>query len=455
MTFFPPLHLRYCLSIIVVFLLLLPSFLFGETNPALKEIPDSLVCLEYEALGDDQPLSYALVVEKESQTLSLYSFNGSYHKELTYSCSTGEVPGPKSVSGDKKTPEGVYFFKSKFEKKYLSDTYGDFAFPMDYPNLMDRLQGKNGNSIWMHGTNKPLKSRDSNGCIVLENADIIKLAEYITLSKTPIIVEEKVHFIPTEKSRIRKTQIMDFLSKWNNALENGAYHDYLSYYDTAFIPDISWWQQWQTIKKDILTDRGHGLSTGMDHISVFKQNEMYVARFDQVITTHENTFHVGSKKLYIKHHINKDGKRFIISGEIFQPDVIKKQIAKNPFLVACKKIKTTISADKEITELINGWISAWSSKDIKTYGDFYATDFISRGMNLTSWLNKKRKLNNTYDYINVTINNLEIQKGKKYITATFMQYYESDAFKAEGEKKLILKLEDDRWKIYREIWKTN
>lgn len=445
----------YFYVLLSAFLLLPPPFLFAETDFALKEIPDSLICLEYEGIGQDQPLSYAVVVEKESQALTLYSFNGLYQKELTFTCSTGEVPGPKSLSGDKKTPEGVYFFKSKFEKKYLSETYGDLAFPMDYPNLMDRLQNKNGNSIWLHGTNKPLKFRDSNGCIVLENADILKLAGYIILNKTPIIIEENVTLVPAEESKELKTKMMNFLSKWNNALGDGTYHEYLSCYDTEFIPDISWWQNWQSIKKDILADSGHGLSTEMERISIFRHNNMYVALFNQVITAEKNTFHVGSKKLFIKAHMSKDENKFAIAGEIFQPDITKKEIVENPFLAACNKIRTTIRTDKEITELISSWLGAWSSKDIKSYGAFYASDFISSGMNLTSWLNKKRKLNNAYDYIKINIDNLEIQKGKKYTTATFMQDYESNAFKAEGEKKLILKVEDGRWKIYREIWKTN
>ncbi len=450
MTGFFQLSKLSCFYVLFVVAILLPpmDLSFADTESAVKTMPDSFVCLEH-----DQTPSYAVIVDKKSQTLTLYSFNGSYKKELSLKCSTGEIPGPKFLSGDKKTPEGVYFFKEKFKKKYLSDVYGNLAFPMDYPNLIDRLQGKNGNSIWLHGTNKPLKPKDSNGCIVLANADISKLAEYITLNNTPIIVEENVNLVPTDENRKIKTEVLDFLLKWNAALEHGTYHEYLSFYDSKFVPDISWWPYWQATKNVFTKDNGDSLSARIERISVLKHNGIYVALFNQAISASGQIFPAGTKKLYIKPYLITDQKRLTIVGEIFQPDIIEKERTENPFLTACKSIKTTVMADEEIAELIDGWLDAWSSKDIKSYGNFYAADFFSDGMNLTSWLRKKRKLNSSYDFIKVTKKNLEIQKGKKYSTATFIQYYESSIFKAEGGKKLILKLEDGRWKIYREIWK--
>jgi len=445
--------LRHPCLFLFSFLLLIPSLSFGQTGPGLNDIPHSIICLECETPGNSRSPSYAVLVEKASQTLTLYSFNGSYQKELSVDCSTGEIPGPKLVSGDKKTPEGIYFFKSKFEKKYLSDTYGELAFPMDYPNLPDRLQEKNGNSIWMHGTNKPLKARDSNGCIVLENSGILKLAQYIRLNKTPIIIEQQVNVSPVEERNELITQLITFLSNWNDALQSGTYHDYMSFYDTGFIPDISWWQRWQEIKQDALIKIGQEASTEMEDISMFRHNGLYVARFIQFITSKNHRFHVGSKKLYIKTSQENDDRHFSIAGDVFQPDVIKKETAVTPFMAALKQINTTINFDREIIGLINDWRLAWSSKDITSYADYYSGDFFSNGMNLTAWLNKKRRLNKRYDYINVSIGNLEIEKGRKFATATFDQRYESNAFRAVGEKKLILKIEDGRWKIYREIWK--
>jgi len=61
---------------------------------------------------------------------------------------------------------------------------------MNYPNIMDQRQSKQGNGIWVHGTNEELKERSTNGCIVLTNGDVAQLDPYIRLLHTPITVED-------------------------------------------------------------------------------------------------------------------------------------------------------------------------------------------------------------------------------------------------------------------------
>ena len=166
--------------------------------PKIKEtlsqrVPDVLVFL-YPEKGNE----YAIVVEKDNQRLFLYGLKSAYRKIYDMKCSTGEVHGTKTRAGDKKTPEGVYFFTKEHKKRDLSPIYGSKAFPIDYPNLLDRIAGHGGNAIWMHGTNKPIEARDSNGCIVLENDDIDKLAKYITLNRTPVIIVDKLTYAPAD-----------------------------------------------------------------------------------------------------------------------------------------------------------------------------------------------------------------------------------------------------------------
>ena len=111
-------------------------------------------------------LKSAILVEKKSQTLFLYSAKeGHLLLEFQAACSTGEVFGRKQKSGDRKTPEGIYFLLDEYKDKYLSPIYGKKAFPTDYPNLLDKKAGRNGSAIWIHGTNKKLKPMDSNGCV--------------------------------------------------------------------------------------------------------------------------------------------------------------------------------------------------------------------------------------------------------------------------------------------------
>ncbi|MCP4050865.1 MAG: nuclear transport factor 2 family protein, partial [bacterium] len=166
--------------------------------------------------------------------------------------------------------------------------------------------------------------------------------------------------------------------------------------------------------------------------------------------------------------INNNNGRFSIIGEEYQP-APEDGKQENPLIAASRIIKTrpviaavspeqpkTVKADvKGIKQMIEGWLKAWSSKNIAEYGNYYASDFRSQGMNKKSWINYKDRLNKKYKYINVSMNKLTVQKGKKRHIVSFIQHYESSGFKAVGRKILILKREGGQWKIYRESWKKS
>jgi len=168
---------------IVLFLLFLVFYSGVEASTYAEnlqnEMPDAFVLLP-----KSRSINYIILVEKSSQKLFLYSYDGSYKMVFNMSCSTGKVSGAKRRSGDKKTPEGVYFFLEEYKKERLTPIYGTRAFSVDYPNVFDRLNDLGGNAIWMHGSNSPIKSMNSNGCIVLNNNNIDRLAKYITLKKS-------------------------------------------------------------------------------------------------------------------------------------------------------------------------------------------------------------------------------------------------------------------------------
>jgi len=410
---------------------------------ASEPLPDCLISQEPEAKPE-----VVIVVEKETQRLSLYAFEDTYRRVIEIDCSTGEVPGAKSQQGDKKTPEGVYFFTEKFGKKYLSAIYGDKAFPMDYPNLIDRMRGHDGNSIWLHGTNKPVINNDSNGCIVLANEDINKLAPYIAINRTPIVVVEQISYVPEGSNTLLKQSLIAFLTIWNHALCNSSYEEYLSMYDSEIIRDLPWWGEWRRLAGDI-TRLYPMFSVDMRRLSLVKSGDMVVALFDQVIRTPDEDLPAGTRKLFLK---GNQG-RFRIIGDEYQAGVGQKDDPDNPLIVSCKNMRTLLDADKEIAELINSWIEAWASKDIEAYSSCYASDFQNRGLNLEAWLRKRKDLNQRFAYIRVSKENLVIKKGSRVSTATFTQFYESSGYKAVGEKQLLLKREGGQWKIYRETWK--
>ena len=136
--------------------------------PASSPIPENFVLLD----TDSQEKAYVILVDKAAQEVLVYACNGQWRLIRRFPCSTGENNGPKQAAGDKKTPEGIYFCTRHYTQKDLSPIYGTHAFPLDYPNTMDQRAGRGGYAIWIHGTNKALQARDTNGCIVLVDDDI-------------------------------------------------------------------------------------------------------------------------------------------------------------------------------------------------------------------------------------------------------------------------------------------
>jgi murein L,D-transpeptidase YafK len=139
--------------------------------------------------------------------------------------------GDKQKEGDLKTPIGVYSVTSKFEPKDIY--YGPIAFSLSYPNLLDRLDGKNGYGIWIHGypTDGSERPDMSKGCLVLKNDLLLNLETKINPTKTyAITFEDEIY--NTNKDEIAK--VMAFLYAWRDAWRQNDLSKYLDFYDKKF-----------------------------------------------------------------------------------------------------------------------------------------------------------------------------------------------------------------------------
>ncbi len=148
-------------------------------------------------LRDDQ--KYAVVVDTRRSRLYVYrNDDGKPHFVDDYYVSSGKNGALKVREGDEKTPIGVYHVTERLPRKKLSDFYGSGAFPINYPNEWDRIQGRNGHGIWLHGTPSDTYSRpprSSNGCVVLANPDLDALARILQVGLTPVIISEEVELL--------------------------------------------------------------------------------------------------------------------------------------------------------------------------------------------------------------------------------------------------------------------
>ena len=466
---------------------LILSLALAEYATAAKPetmIPDALI---EPGAGPDRRM---IVVEKSSQRLFVYEFKmGRYYLLATYNCSTGENKGDKKVEGDKKTPEGVYMFVKKSLEHELAPIYGVLAYPMDYPNFWDRYEGKNGMGIWMHGTNKSLAPRDSNGCIALENISLVDLEPLISLYDTPIIVYDVIRYKPVEAVNREAARVRAFIESWRKAWENKDFETYKSKYALDFHGDDGRdYTAWMDHKKR-LNEIYKRIRVDLERLRIYRHRpDILLVIFDQYYQG-DSFSSDGEKRLYIRE--NQDG--FKIAAEIwnsFPPKVparflsaeVKERIlgegkepaapvvvaaapkktpavkpAAAPATVAARNAKQNIDEliDEEtqnVEKVVADWLRDWGAMDVDGYVAHYHPDFKFNDMDLESFRDYKKKLAKKYNKISIKVENLKVRVdgGKAFVT--FLQKYQSDQYRDYGLKTLLLKKEKDNWLICQESW---
>ncbi|MCA1961385.1 MAG: L,D-transpeptidase family protein [Desulfomonile sp.] len=244
---------------------------------------------------------HALIVDKSEQRLHVWHIRDGEPRLIeSYRCSTGEKDGDKWVRGDMRTPEGVYFFCSVIDGRKLPPKYGVWAFTTDYPNFVDRRRGKSGDGIWLHGRDKPLASRpDSNGCIALENADLIKVSRFIRLQSTPLIVVKKMIMEPRSRIIERERDARAFIESWRQAWESQNLERYMSHYSRNFQSGWLDYASWKE-KKRKLIERYAKIRVKLGTPYIFRENGLVTGIFTQAYKS-DGFSAVGIKILYMTH----------------------------------------------------------------------------------------------------------------------------------------------------------
>lgn len=279
--------------------------------PPLWAVPEALV---YSDSGphDHPGLSFALIVDKSRQQVNLYRYDSYWRTIAKWPCSTGKLAGPKTYEGDQRTPEGVYFVTRDVGPRFLTETYGARALPLDYPNWLDRHLSRSGSAIWLHGTNRPLKARDTNGCIVLDNVTIERLAPYLRLNRTPVIIVDRLRLWASKNARHAADAILGAARQWHAALMQGSYQEFAQWYAPGAAPSMQWWRKWCRERR-----RGSleaDCQSFMAQRAIYRSGDCYVLMFDHVLNNASRSQWVGRRKLFW----SLDGSRARICGGTYQ-----------------------------------------------------------------------------------------------------------------------------------------
>lgn len=258
-----------------------------------------------------------VLTNKTDKILRVYSYeDGKIRKDFEQKEIITGLMGDKKIEGDLKTPVGFYELGRKFNPG--DPYYGPFAFATTYPNLLDKVQGKTGGGIWIHGyplDGSRLDEFKTRGCIALFNNNLEKFAKVVQDKKVFVMTEEK------EKIRAKKDQIASLLADlftWKLAWTNSDTNAYLSFYDEQEFKrfDKMKFEQFASMKKSIFSRKEDKKIKFSDiNISPYPnlENEtMYRISFYEDYYTKNYQFR-GDKILYVK--IDSKGKMKILAEQ--------------------------------------------------------------------------------------------------------------------------------------------
>ncbi|OGR18958.1 MAG: hypothetical protein A2X81_17285 [Desulfobacterales bacterium GWB2_56_26] len=432
-----------------------------------------------------------IVVEKKHQKLSLFEHQDQVRLLREFVCATGQNPGTKKISGDSRTPEGIYFITEIYEDKRIS-VFGSRAFHLNYPNIFDSHAGHLGDGIFIHGTNKKLIPNSTNGCITLDNKDLDELAPYLAVNTIPIIVLDALSeplvgksllleadtprfaeilgalSFDLKKIPVRDIQALSFLKQGEKAVASIKYatyeRDHIQYREQlrTYLTQspIGTWRNIYAVQSQ---EKNPYL------LAMRPSKNELVARLAPVPQPAEAS--PADQPAEPPQPVQPDRSVQVAAAEATEPAatpavqpaeparpakavpaqpariVQKTPPAKQP---AVAKIPQ-LTRSEELLNFVEKWRSAWVAKDIETYISCYSPSFKNGGLNREGWKRKKLSLNKKYSYINVAIKNIVVQWTPSGANVSFSQTYKSDQYQTVGTKVLQMTNKNNRWQIESEI----
>ena len=246
--------------------------------PPVDDLPAALL-----QLSPDQ--THALVVDTSRSRLYVYANDLGRPRYVTdFYISLGRYGVDKEREGDQKTPIGIYTIVGDKEK--VPDIYGLRAFPLSYPNDWDRMNGRKGHGIWLHGTPAATYSRPpwaTDGCVVLTNDDLAHLSKYVDVSRTPVVISQGIQWRDPAHWEADRKGFLDAFARWKKDWESLDTDRYLAHYSTHFRTDGRDLAAWKA-KKGRVNAGKSWVKVGIDDLSLFAYpgaQDMMMVTFEQ------------------------------------------------------------------------------------------------------------------------------------------------------------------------------
>lgn len=272
--------------------------------------------------GKDLSLGYydadaaIVVTNKTEKTFKVFFYkDGKLTQEFDKKVGVTGLMGDKEVQGDLKTPVGFYELGAKFKPE--DNYYGGLAFATSYPNLLDKVQGKTGGGIWIHGyplDGERLDELKTRGCIALHNDNLREFAKVIERQKETFAMTEEKEVVRTNADEI--ATLFAALFAWKDKWTNNDIKSYLEFYDEKDFKrfDKKGFKEFSAMKQAIFS-RKEKKTIKFSKISIspypnIKNEKLFRIAFYQDYYTPNHQFK-GNKTLYVK--LDEKGKMKILA----------------------------------------------------------------------------------------------------------------------------------------------
>lgn len=246
----------------------------------------------------DTPIVF---VDKKAKKMKLYRYkNGKISLAFSEDVIVGKE-GDKVREGDLKTPVGVYDITRRFIPP--DKFYGPVSFELSYPNMMDKLDRKNGYGIWIHGfpLDDAKREGQTKGCVAMENEILLRFDDKLGDEKSIVIISE-FGDVNVQKSTL--SYLLADLFKWRDAWKKSQIERYLDFYHTDFKRfDGKTIEEFSAMKRRIFAKKEKKIIEFSDiAISPYpdlKKQNMFRVVFHEVYKTKSYQFQ-GQKEIYVQ-----------------------------------------------------------------------------------------------------------------------------------------------------------
>ena len=381
-----------------------------------------------------------LAVDKDEQRLLFFQRMSPLKLAKQFPCTTGQADGDKSNVGDLRTPEGVYFLGGRIPHSLDFELYGDIAYSLNYPNPIDRINGKTGSGIWLHGRGKTLVPRDTRGCVALTVPDIQDLEAEVE-NGMPVVIAQDVAWSQEGGEEEKMAQLLvERLKTWARDWERRD-PAFFNHYDAVrmTLSERRDFKGFIDHKKNVF-DAKSWIHVMVDNIQVVRGPDYWVTWFDQYYRTPGMSSTTG-KRFYWQQ--GPDGEWRIVGREYMAPS-------------EDLEVKYLALKSREARKLLADWLAAWQRADLAAYGAFYSAEAVQGGRRGASDIvDYKKGLWESRPPVSVSADKVKIALHDQGLEVTFVQRYtDRSGFSDVGVKTMVLAPAGEGWTIVDEQWRA-